>query len=157
MRMVFLPYKSIEERADKLIKAHESKYGPISAPIPIESIAESTLDLLIEWNRISETPEEIILAGLNLSQKKVVFNEKRKKHYEETDGLYNTVLAHEVGHWVLHANQKDSEAQLQMFGNLKESDFVFRSTGPSGAIRWLLFPRWTRSCDSYHLVPFQVA
>ncbi len=33
---------------------------------------------------------------------KVIFNEKRVDIITKTDGLYNTVLAHEVGHWILH-------------------------------------------------------
>ena len=93
---------TIERHADQLLKKFEDQYGLISAPVPIEKIAENLLDLMIEWNEVTENPQEVIFAGLSPRQRKIIFNEKRKKYYEETDGLYNTVLAHEVGHLFLH-------------------------------------------------------
>ncbi len=62
-----------------------------------------------------ESAEEVILAGLAPRTKRIVFNETRFAMFEETPGLYRTVLAHEAGHWELHAD-KSLAAQLSLDG-----------------------------------------
>lgn len=133
--MSYLSPKEIERRAYALISKHETRYGPIVAPVPVEKIAESTLDLIIEWDSIREGPGETILAGLAPAQGKVVFNERRKALYE-SGGLYNTVLAHEIGHWVLHAGPVEKGQQPSLAGLAKSPSFVFRQTGPSTPVEW---------------------
>lgn len=136
MKTRYLPLKSIEKSADQLIGSYEERYGLISAPIPIEKIAEKLLDLILEWNDIPEESSEIIFAGLNPRRRKVIFNEKRRDYYKDTDGLYNTVLAHEVGHWVLHVDAADLGLQPMLPGTEMASAFVYRATGPMKAIEW---------------------
>jgi len=132
----YLSPKEIERRASELIGKYEERYGLISAPVPVERIAENTVDLVLEWNKIPENTNEIIFAGLSPSQKKVIFNERRKNFYDDTDGLYNTVLAHEVGHWVLHVDAADLGLQPMLPGTEMASKFVYRSTGPNKPIEW---------------------
>lgn len=136
MKTGYLSPKVIEKRAEQLIGSYEERYGLISAPVPVEKIAENFLDLILEWNQIPEGSNEVIFAGLNPKQKKVIFNEKRRKYYEDTDGLYNTVLAHEVGHWVLHVDAIDLGLQPTLPGSAVASGFVYRSAGPTTAIEW---------------------
>jgi len=132
----YLAPKAIENRANQLIGSYEERYGWISAPVPVEKIAENFLDLMLEWNHLPEGSNEIVFAGLSPRQKKVIFNEKRKAYYEDTDGLYNTVLAHEVGHWVLHVDAVDLGLQPTLLGTEVASEFVYRSTGPVKPLEW---------------------
>ena len=136
MKTRYLAPNAIERQAEQLIGAYEQQYGFIYAPVPVERIAENLLDLILEWNKIPEGPNEVIFAGLNPRQKKIVFNEKRKNYYEDTDGLYNTVLAHEIGHWVLHVDATDLGLQPTLPGTGVASEFVYRSTGPANTREW---------------------
>lgn len=136
MKTNYLTPQEIERRANALITKYEEKYGSISAPVPIERIAENISDLVLEWSKIPESADEVIFAGLNPLQKKVVFNERRRNFYDDTNGLYNTVLAHEVGHWVLHVDAADLGLQPMLPGTKIASKFVYRSTGPNKPIEW---------------------
>lgn len=136
MKTNFLALENIEKRANELIWKYEESYGLISAPVPVEKIAENIIDLIIEWNNISDNSDEIIFAGLDTMNKKVVFNERRRSIYDDTDGLYNTVLAHEVGHWVLHVDGIELGLQKVLPGTEVTTKFVYRSKGPSSPIEW---------------------
>lgn len=136
MKTKYLTTEEIERRANSLIMKYEDRYGSISAPVPIERIAENIIDLVLEWSKIPENTNEIIFAGLSPVQKKIIFNEKRKNFYDDTDGLYNTVLAHEIGHWMLHVDAADLGLQSVLPGTEVTSKFVYRSTGPSNPIEW---------------------
>ena len=155
MKTNYLTAKEIERRANDLIGKYEEKYGTIPVPVPVERIAENIVDLVLEWSKIPENAGEVIFAGLSPIQKKVVFNERRRKFYDDTDGLYNTVLAHEVGHWVLHVDVTDLGLQLMLPDTGIASQFVYRSTGPNKPTEWqahtfmgyLLMPyRLLRNC-----------
>ncbi len=136
MKTSYLTPKEIERRASELIGKYEERYGLISAPVPVERIAENIVDLVLEWSKIPENTDEIIFAGLNPMKSKVIFNERRKDVYDGTDGLYNTVLAHEVGHWILHVDAADLGLQPMLPGTEITSKFIYRSTGPSKPVEW---------------------
>ena len=136
MKTSYLTTKEIERRASTLILKYEERYGFIPIPVPVEIIAENILDLVLEWNRVPENPNEIIFAGLNPIQRKVIFNEQRANYYDNNDGLYNTVLAHEVGHWVLHVDAVELGLQPKLPGTEIASKFIYRSTGPHKPIEW---------------------
>lgn len=135
MKTHYLKPDYIEMRANEVIVKYEERYGLISAPVPVERMAEDVLDLIIEWNKIPERTSEIIFAGLNPAQRKVVFNERRKAYYDD-GGLYNTVLAHEIGHWVLHVDASDLGLQAPLPGTGMASEFVYRKSGPNKPIEW---------------------
>lgn len=135
MKTHYLPPEYIERCAYALIGKYEERYGRISPPVPVERIAENVLDLTLEWNAIPESHGEVIFACLDPKQKKVVFNERRRSHYEG-GGLYNTVLAHEVGHWVLHVDVADLGLQPTLPGTGIDSRFIYRKTGPNKTIEW---------------------
>ena len=136
MKTNYLAPKEIERRANDLIGKYEEKYGTIPVPVPVERIAENIVDLVLEWSKIPENASEVIFAGLSPIQKKVIFNERRRNFYDDTGGLYNTVLAHEVGHWVLHVDATDLGLQLMLPDTGIASQFVYRSTGPNKPIEW---------------------
>lgn len=100
----FFNLSMLEGRAQKLLM---EALGPIDQkpPIPIERIAEHFLDLRLLWEPIPEPDGEVILAKLTPSKRRITFNENRTDFFDKTPFLYNTVLAHEIGHWELHAER----------------------------------------------------
>ena len=105
MNTKFLPDAQLDSMASRLLGRYESVSGPVaSPPVPIERIIEDTLDLNILWDSITESEGQSILAGLEPDTQTIVFNDARSVVTIETPGLYNTVLAHEAGHWELHVD-----------------------------------------------------
>ena len=101
----FLSDAQFEDMAAGLLGRYESLFGAVtSPPVPVERILEDVLDLRILWNSIPEPPGQSVLAALEPATKTVVFNESRRALIDETQGLYNTVLAHEAGHWEAHVD-----------------------------------------------------
>ena len=99
----FLSEAALERMANRLLARYEDRYGTIDyPPVPVESVLENILDLGILWDTVPEKPGQSILAGLDPNNRTVVFNETRLELIEETPGLYNTILAHEAGHWEAH-------------------------------------------------------
>ena len=126
----FLPDTELERLANRLLARYEGRYGPIARPpVPVESILEDVLDLSILWDSVPEEPGQSILAGLDPNNRTVVFNETRLALIEETPGLYNTVLAHEAGHWEAHVDAALLEqAPLPQFD--REFGCLYRQSGP---------------------------
>ena len=105
MTQTYLQDTHIETAAVQLLGRYEGEFGDIPAPpVPVEDIADGFLDLRILWDTLSEPVGTSLLAGLSPSKRMIVFNESRREVIEGTQGLYNTVLAHEIGHWELHAD-----------------------------------------------------
>ena len=128
----FLSGAKLERMANGLLARHEERYAPIdSPPVPVESILENILDLNILWDSIPEEPGQSILAGLDPNNRTVVFNDTRLALIEETPGLYNTVLAHEAGHWEAHVDPALlDQAPLPQFD--REFGCLYRQSGPGG-------------------------
>ena len=105
MTVRYLPDARIEERAIRLLNRYESKFGTVvKPPIPVEEIADGLLELGILWDSVSEAVGTSTLAGLEPHERMIKFNEPRRQVFEETPGLYHTVLGHEIGHWELHVD-----------------------------------------------------
>ena len=117
MNTRFLPDIHIESSATRLLGRYGAEFGHSAVPpIPVEDIADGLLDLRILWSAIVEPTGESLLAGLNPDSRTIVFNETRRKLIEDTPGLYNTVLAHEIGHWELHVDHwVDAQQPLPTF------------------------------------------
>ena len=130
MTTKFLSDARLEDMAAGLLGRYESSFGAVtSPPVPVERILEDVLDLRILWDSIPEPRGQSILAALEPGSKTVVFNESRRALIDETQGLYNTVLAHEAGHWEAHVDHRAPAQQpLPHF----EGGFscLFRSSGP---------------------------
>ena len=94
----------VAKHADRLLGrfAVDSGWNPM-LPVPVERIADHC-DLGILWEPISEPLGQTILAGLDPTGRLIIFNERRRSLFDSTPFLYNTVLAHELGHWHLHVD-----------------------------------------------------
>ena len=125
---VFLPDAKIEKSATHLLGRYESVFSKVTEPpVPVEHILEDVLDLKILWDEIPEREGQSILAALQPFDDIVVFNEKRRGLIDETDGLYQTILAHESGHWVLHAKPwLRSQQHLPQIGS--PHAFIYRKS-----------------------------
>lgn len=86
-----------------------------SPPINPERIAESYFDLDFDCGKLRNNQ----LAGLNISEKKIYFNESRADELNANIGLKNFTIAHELGHWVLHKDLPIGERSPQ---NEREAD-----------------------------------
>ena len=105
MTAQYLPDARIEAKAVRLVNRYESEYDTVTGPpIPVEEIADNLLELGILWGSVAEAAGTTTLAGLEPSERMIKFNECRRQVFEETPGLYNTVLGHEIGHWELHVD-----------------------------------------------------
>jgi len=132
LRSDFIPNKKLEEVANQTLARHEARCGHvICAPVPIERIVEDTLNLNVLWEVIPERDEQTILAGIDPTNRLIVLNENRRKVFEETTGLYNTVLGHEGGHWNLHGD-KISAQQQTLPGLERPLCCLFTSGGMKG-------------------------
>lgn len=132
MRSDFIPEKTLEEIAYQTLKRHEGRCGQaICAPVPVERVIEDTLGLDMLWEPISEPDGKTILAGIDPNNRLIVFNENRRKVFDETAGLYNTVLGHEGGHWNLHGEKIVAEQQA-LPGLERPLCCLYKSTGMKG-------------------------
>ena len=57
------------------------------------------------WEPIPEPPGRTVLAALAPADRLVVLNETRRQLIEETEGLENDLVAHEIAHWELHIDR----------------------------------------------------
>ena len=96
----YLPDVHIERQAARLLNRYEREFEAVTEPpVPFEDIADVLLELGILWGSVSEAVGASTLAGLEPNERMIKFNEPRRQVFEETPGLYNTVLGHEIGHW----------------------------------------------------------
>lgn len=123
----FIPEVTIERKACDLLARYRARTGELPLPIPIERIVEDELDLSILWDSLG-VADDLILAGLSPEKKRITFNEDAKSKIVGTPGLYETVLAHEAGHWVLQADQ-GAHLQTALPGLGAPNQCWYRSTG----------------------------
>jgi len=110
----FIPDQRIESQAAALLARYNRRAGQIEMPVPIERVVEDVLGLNIVWDSI-QGAGPAVLAGLEPVKRLVKFNDAARNFVEDTPGLYESILGHEAGHWVLHANQ-GSEFQERLRG-----------------------------------------
>lgn len=108
MRGEYISDTDLERRASALLGRYRLATGrPLAAPISAEAILEQVLDDELSsplWDAIPEPPGRTILAGLAPEQRLIVLNEERRAAILGQPGLFNTLIAHEIGHWSLHVD-----------------------------------------------------
>ena len=135
MTTEFRTDRSLERVASILLGRYETEYAAVpNPPVPVERIMEDTLDLAILWESVPEPDGQSILAALHPDARTVVFNETRRSLITDTKGLYNTVLAHEAGHWELHVD-RGLQSQQHIPDLDPGASCLYRSSGPGRSIR----------------------
>jgi len=109
MRGQYFSDAALERLAIELLGRYCRATGrPLSAPISAEAILEQVLDSDLGsplWDSIPEPPGRTILAGLAPEQRLIVLNEDRRAVILGRTGQLNTLIAHEIGHWLLHVDR----------------------------------------------------
>lgn len=130
MTTKYISDAQLEGKADRVLRRYEARYDAVTGPpVPVERIVEDVLDLGILWDRMPKASGRTILAALEPSAQMVVFNESKREFFDKTTGLYNTVLAHEAGHWEIHV-EHGLRDQLLLPTLEREFTFLYRQTGP---------------------------
>lgn len=103
--MAFIQEPEIAARADDLWRLHGLMPG-----FDIEQLVDD-LGLSLLWEAITDTPGEHVLGQLDPSEARIVLNERHIESLEANGGrLRRFTIAHEVGHWVFHAELARSGA-----------------------------------------------
>lgn len=104
MRGRYFRSEELESLADNLLGIYQQRSGsPLRIPIEADLVAESVgLDIL--WEKLSEQPGQTICGEIRPDERLIIINEARRELLESTAGFYNTMLAHELGHWWLHVD-----------------------------------------------------
>jgi hypothetical protein len=129
----FFSPQQIEYTTVNLLREYTREYSWASdtPPVPVERIAEDLLDLRILWEPIPEKEGQVILAKLVARKQQVIFNESRQDLFDEIEFLYNTTIAHEIGHWILHIERGNWGRQQTLFEIEEPEYIVYRSSGSS--------------------------
>jgi hypothetical protein len=102
LRGQYFKSTALERLADDLLDIYQRQSGSsLRPPIQAELVAES-VGLNILWEEIREEPETTVCAEIRPDERLIVVNERRRGLLENNSGLYNTTVAHELGHWWLH-------------------------------------------------------
>lgn len=97
------------ERMEALTERILSEFGfdphhKMIRPVPIEEIVEFHFDLHIGWEPIDHLDRDgEVMAAILPTEKRIILNETYRDLFEKKIGTYHFTLAHELGHWVLHA------------------------------------------------------
>lgn len=105
----FYHFKQIESIASKLLTLVVKEQGKLSIPVEIDFIVEQITGLSILWTQ--NFNDDSILACITPWTKQILFNENRRDFIDSIPGLYETVLAHELGHWELHFDKSKLKQQ----------------------------------------------
>lgn len=105
----FIPPKRIERRASELLQRYVARSGrvlrpPISAELVLDTALGDELRSPL-WEPLVEPPGRRVLAALTPAERQIRLNEARRGEIEACAGWENTLVAHEIGHWVLHVDR----------------------------------------------------
>ncbi len=108
--MTFIAAAAIEAQAAALWRLYK-----LEISFDVEALLDS-LDLGYYWDPMGED----VLAEIRPEQRRIRFNQHRLAEFESNRGLYRFTIAHEIGHWFLHAEPARA-------GNLKlfESEAIY--------------------------------
>ena len=123
MKVAFLSEEAIEAESEALLAAYGRQHGQVlKPPIPVEDILEIHLDLSLDFDDLrSVLGVEDVIGALWIDKREVYIDESLEPTYSpELKGRFHFSLAHEVGHWQLHRQEKI----FQFFGNC----FQFRGS-----------------------------
>lgn len=95
--MAFIPGAVLDARAANVWRRHGLAVG-----FDAEGLLD-TLKLSLLWDVLPEQEDERVLGALVAHESRVVLNETHIDELEGNLGLRRFTIAHEIGHWMLHA------------------------------------------------------
>jgi hypothetical protein len=113
---VIKPYRQlnkqqIEQQADKILSEMQ-----IAGFMPKKwsNLAERTADFFdigVDWESFDPNQDGVVAAKIYPTERRVELNRDfQALHINE--GLYQSTVAHEIGHWVLHVNQGEADGAI---------------------------------------------
>jgi len=100
--MAFIPAAVLDARSAELWRRFRLEPG-----FDAEALLDS-LELGLLWDTIEEREAERILGALKARDRLVILNDRHLAELESSPGLRRFTIAHEVGHWLLHADDARS-------------------------------------------------
>jgi len=89
--------------------------------VPIDEIIEFQYNLDIVWEPIDHFSHgDLVMAAILPTQRKIILNDSCKELYDEKIGTLNFTMAHELGHWVLHVDDKLNKQTAFVFDEEQE-------------------------------------
>lgn len=89
--------------------------------IPIDEIIEFHYNLDINWEPIDHFDQDgLVMAAIIPSRRRIIMNESCKELFKIKNGTMNFTMGHELGHWVLHVEDKFNQQIAFSFEEDKE-------------------------------------
>ncbi len=124
----------------ELLGLYAGRYGmDDSAAIPVDMVVESALGLTLELDDLSKRLGAQDILGATWIQSKTVVIDQSLEPSENPamEGRFNFTLAHEAGHWVMHAHQiADIPEQATLFDISTAPSIVCRSSQRKDSMEW---------------------
>lgn len=124
--------QQIEGCADQLIAEMQAEgYMPRQWKSMAE-IATDFLNLKIDWESFEPSQDGVIAAKIHPSRRLIELNNDFHSLHAN-QGLYQSTIGHEIGHWILHINQDEADGvvfqdELPLFPKTDEKFFLCRTT-----------------------------
>jgi len=89
--------------------------------VPIDEIIEFHYNLDISWEPIDHMGQDgLVMAAIIPTKREIVMNDSCKELFKEKIGTMNFTMAHELGHWVLHVEDKQNEQISFSFNDVND-------------------------------------
>lgn len=136
MKVKFLSESQIEKAAMQLLAGYSAKFGPISAPIPVDEVLECYLGLNLDFKDLSVYGDDVLGATWPREKRVAVDQSLDPSVFPHKLGRYRFTVAHEIGHLELHAHQLRDGEQPALFGKTEGPAIVCRSGSKKEPIEW---------------------
>lgn len=122
----FLNKEEIESKANEILMQMQKEGFPLKWPFEASLVADA-LEIRLCWGKIPPDNDGIIAAKIEPIYRRITINEEFQK-LKTNNGLQQSTIAHEIGHWVLHVNQDEADGivkQLELPLNCKVTAQLF--------------------------------
>lgn len=129
-----MPNKKIEEYAIGMLSSFLQKYPnkSLSAPIKIAEILDLLWDFYIDFDNLTEMYGKDTLGALCIynGERRILIDQSLDiERFPKMLGRYNFSIAHEAGHWVMHAPELLAEEVMpQLIGDKSKPTILCRSS-----------------------------
>lgn len=124
-----MPNAKIEQEAENFLARFEQKYRKKqSPPIDVPNMLDCLDDFYVEFDDLQGLYNDKDALGAiyfeDGERRIAIDNSLNPNVYPNMKGRYNFTVAHEAGHWVLHAPKILAESQMPKFNFSKKSPVV---------------------------------
>ncbi|MGG2197561.1 ImmA/IrrE family metallo-endopeptidase [Paenibacillus validus] len=117
-KIPFITPDEMEQITQHILRDYGFDFVNKSEPeaIPIDELIEFHFELDILWDCIDHFDSAgLVMAAIMPGEKKIILNDTCRDLFEKKMGTMNFTMAHELGHWVLHVNDKDNLQTAMIF------------------------------------------